>query len=408
MNRAHVALICIACLTFMSRDGAAEPSLARTPPMGWNSWNAFHTDVSDAIVRAQVDAMIRSGMKDVGYLYINIDDGWQGDRDRDGNLRPNRKFPDMKALGDYIHSRGLRLGIYSTPGRKTCGGYEGTFGHEEQDARTFAAWGVDYLKYDWCLSSEVYAEGEHIEAFQKMAAALKRTGRPIVYSVSHHLPRPWLWAPGVGANLWRTMCDLSATWGSISLHGFTQNGLERFAGPGHWNDPDMLQVGNDKLTENESRSHMSLWSILAAPLLAGKDLTKMDAKIHDILTNPEIIAVDQDLLGAQGRRVAQEGPLEVWVKPLSDGSKAVGLFNRSDAQGFTAVRGVDELPCGRCAEVAGLTTPTLVPITVYFRDIGVSETATVRDLWARKNLGTFHSSYTTQVPRHGAAMLRIQ
>jgi len=356
---------------------AQDAELARTPPMGWNSWNHFECAVSDAIVRAQADAMVSSGMKVAGYVYVNIDDCWQGSRDAQGFIHPNDRFPDMKALADYVHSKGLKLGIYSSPGPKTCAGYEGSFGHEEQDAQTYATWGIDYLKYDWCS-----AKGDGVAAYTKMRDALRRAGRPIVYSLCQYgMERVWAWGASVGGNLWRTTGDITDNYDRMAFIGFGQNGLERFAGPGHWNDPDMLEVGNGKMNDDEYRTHLSLWCLLAAPLLAGNDLAKMTPKTLAILTNPEVIAVDQDPAGIQGHRVSQEGPLEVWMKSLADGSKAVGLFNR----GSSAMQ-----------------------VTAYFRDIGVGETARIRDLWGGKDLGPFQESYSANVPRHSVVLIRVK
>ena len=353
--------------------------LARTPPMGWNSWNHFACDVSDAVVRAQADAMVATGMKSVGYTYILIDDCWQGTRDDAGYIRPNAKFPDMKALADYIHGKGLKIGIYSSPGPKTCGGYEGSYGHEEQDAETYAVWGMDYLKYDLCSYDGM---GAQIPAYRKMYDALKKTRRPIVYALCQYgMQKGWEWAASVGGNLWRTDDDIRDNYFSMAELGFGQNGLERFAGPGHWNDPDMLEIGNGGMTDDEYRTHMSLWCILAAPLVAGNNLVTMGAATKAILTNPEVIAIDQDPLGVQGHRVTQEGPLEVWMKPLEDGSKAVGLFNR----GWGAM-----------------------PVTVGLRDLGVGGSAAMRDLWARKDLGRFQEIYTALVPQHGVVMIKVK
>src|SRR5215471_3115353 len=321
---------------------AQKVKLAATPPMGWNSWNHFAKEVSDPIVRAQADAMVSSGMRDAGYIYVNIDDTWEGERDAQGFIHPNSKFPDMKALADYVHSKGLKLGIYSSPGPKTCAKYEGSFGHEEQDAQTYAERGIDYLKYDWCS-----ARGDEKAAYAKMREALQKTGRPMVYSLCQYgRERVWSWGAGVGGNLWRTTGDIQDRYNSMAYIGLGQKGLERYAGPGHWNDPDMLEVGNGGMQEDEYRTHMSLWCLLAAPLLAGNDLTNMSPTTLSLLTNPELIALDQDPAGIQGHRVAQEGPLEVWVKPLADGSKAVGLFNRSNSD---------------------------APLTANFREIGVQE-----------------------------------
>ena len=374
--------ILLSFLTLFSWSGVGrgqDPMLARTPPMGWNSWNHFACDVSDAVVRAQADALVTTGMRSVGYAYILIDDCWQGTRDDAGYIRPNAKFPDMKALADYIHGKGLKIGIYSSPGPKTCGGYEGSYGHEEQDAETYAVWGMDYLKYDLCSYDGM---GAQIPAYRKMYDALKKTRRPIVYALCQYgMQKGWEWAASVGGNLWRTDDDIRDNYFSMAELGFGQNGLERFAGPGHWNDPDMLEIGNGGMTDDEYRTHMSLWCILAAPLLAGNNLVTMGAATKAILTNPEVIAIDQDPLGVQGHRVTQEGPLEVWMKPLEDGSKAVGLFNR----GWGAM-----------------------PVTVGLRDLGVGGSAAMRDLWARKDLGRFQEIYTALVPQHGVVMIKVK
>jgi alpha-galactosidase len=386
MNVKPVLIVVRACtvllllLLFGGLAFAQSDELARTPPMGWNSWNHFACKVTEADVRAAADAMASSGMKDAGYVYVNIDDCWQGQRDEKGVIHPNEKFKDMKALADYVHGKGLKLGIYSSPGPKTCGHHEGSFGHEESDAQTYADWGVDYLKYDYCRPPGDMAG--QIVAYRKMHDALVKTGRPIVFALcTGGTDFVWTWATSVGGSLWRTTTDISDSYMNMAYIGFGQNGLERFAGPGHWNDPDMLEVGNGGMKFDEYRTHMSLWCLLAAPLLAGNDLSKMTPETLSILTNPEVIAVDQDPLGVQGHRVAQEGELEVWAKPLADGSKAVGLFNRSYS---------------------------VMPVTAQFRDIGVGETAAVRDLWEKKDLGVFTSSFTAQVHAHGVVMIKVK
>lgn len=347
--------------------------------MGWSTWYAFGCKVSDATVRAQADALIQSGMQAVGYQYVNIDDCWEGQRDAKGYIHPNSNFPDMKALADYVHSKGLKFGIYSTPGPRTCKGYEGSYGHEEQDAQTFASWGVDFLKYDYCSTGSVYTLEQLPMAYEKMRDALVRTGRPIVFSI-HGRGLIWEWGPSTGANLWRTTDDIKDNYNRMALVGFGQAGLEKFAGPGHWNDPDNLQVGNGGMSNEAYRLQMSLWSILAAPLIAGNDLAHMTPETRAILTNPEVIAVDQDPAGIQGHRVSQLGQLEVWAKPLVDGSKAVGLFNKEQGT---------------------------LPVTVSFRDIGLSNDDCARDLWARKDLGRFEESYTAEVPQRGVVMIRV-
>src|SRR5579863_850814 len=256
-------------IVLMAGPAWANPApLARTPPMGWNSWNHFADKVSDSVIRAQADAMVSSGMRAAGYVYINIDDTWEGKRDAQGVIHPNEKFPDMRALADYVHGRGLKLGIYSSPGPKTCAGFEGSYGHEEQDAQTYAAWGVDYLKYDLCSFHEkMKAAGSPeagnklmLEAYTKMHNAILKTGRPMVFSLCQYgADHVWEWGASVGGNLWRTTDDISDSYDRMSVIGFQQAGLAKYAGPGHWNDPDMLEVGNGKMSANEYRTHMALW-----------------------------------------------------------------------------------------------------------------------------------------------------
>ena len=357
--------------------------------MGWNSWNKFHSKVDDAAVRAQADAMVSSGMRDAGYTYVNIDDTWEGERDAQGNIQTNSKFPDMKALADYVHSKGLKIGIYSSPGTKTCAKFEGSYGHEMQDAKTYAAWGIDYLKYDLCglreqLSAAPSPEAAHtmmVDAYTKMRDALRSTGRPIVYSLCQYgNDAVWEWGTSVGGNLWRTTGDINDHYARMAEIGFGQAGLGRFAGPGHWNDPDMLEVGNGGMNADEYRTHMSLWAILAAPLLAGNDLSTMTDETRAMLTNRDVIAVDQDPAGKQGDRVSAEGPIEVWAKPLADGSKAVAVFNRHPKQ---------------------MTT------TVDFRQLGFAKGAKARDLWKGADLGSLDSPYSVTLPGHGVLLLRV-
>ncbi|HUZ47315.1 MAG TPA: glycoside hydrolase family 27 protein [Terriglobia bacterium] len=386
---------------------AQSLKLASTPPMGWNSWNHFACKVSDAVIREQAAAMASNGMKAAGYEYINIDDCWQGGRDAKGVVHGNARFPDMKALADYVHSKGLKLGIYSSPGPKTCAGYTGSYGHEEQDARTYASWGVDYLKYDWCSAGRIYKPSEMPAIYKKMHEALASTGRPIVFSLCQYgMDNVWRWGASSGGNLWRTTGDIKDDWQRMSRNGFDlQPGLAKYAGPGHWNDPDMLEVGNGGMTEMEDRTHMSLWCMLAAPLIAGNDLTRMSPEALEILTNREVIAVDQDRLGREGYPIAhyKDGkritihvklPLprnsklalgggddqEVWVKPLAGGAMAVALFNRAD---------------------------TPARISVRWREIKMRGTPQVRDLWAHRDLGRIKNGYSAEVPGHGVVMLRV-
>ena len=379
---------------WMGSAGAQAPGLAMTPPMGWNSWNHFAGRVTDADVRAAADAMVSSGMRDAGYVYVNVDDTWEGERDDAGVIHSNKKFPDMKALGDYIHSKGLKFGIYSSPGPQTCARYEASYGWEEQDAKTYAEWGVDYLKYDLCsFRTLMQAAGAgHVgvearkkiandmmrEAYVKMHAALLKTGRPIVLSLCQYgVDDVWTWGASVGGNLWRTTGDISDRYESMEKIGFGQAGLSKYAGPGHWNDPDMLEVGNGKMTADEYRTHMSLWAILAAPLLAGNDLSSMTAETKSILMNTDVIAIDQDTLGRQGDRLRADGLLEVWTKPLANGSIAVGLFNRGT---------------------------TAASMSVTMKEIGMEANAKVQDIWGHVNsVGDF----TGMVPAHGVVLLRV-
>ncbi len=274
-----------------------DNGLVRTPPMGWNSWNKFAGKVDDAAVRSMADAMVSTGMSKLGYVYINIDDTWQGKRDAEGNIVPNRKFPDMKALADYVHSKGLKIGIYSSPGPKTCALYEGSFGHEVQDAKTYAAWGIDYLKYDLCSARNIYnsTQDDLQGLYQKMGEALQETHRPIVYSLCQYGEADvWKWGTRTGGNLWRTTGDIRDEWESMDRIGFSQLEIASYTRAGHWNDPDMLEIGNGGMNADEYRTHMSLWSLLAAPLIAGNDLRSMTDETKSILMNTDVIAIDQD------------------------------------------------------------------------------------------------------------------
>jgi alpha-galactosidase len=368
----------------------APNGLALTPPMGWNSWNKFACDVNERTVRETADAMASSGMRDAGYQYVVIDDCWHGPRDANGFITADvQRFPSgIKALADYVHSRGLKFGIYSDAGRLTCGGRPGSQGHEYQDALTYARWGVDYLKYDWCGTGDRNAQ----EGYAVMADALRASGRDIVFSICEWgTAKPWLWAKNTG-NLWRTTGDI---WDSFSTkdpkrdwaHPVTdivdQNEpLWPFAGPGHWNDPDMLEVGNGGMSPAEYRSHFSLWAMMAAPLMAGNDVARMDESTRSILLNAEVIAVDQDRLGVQGHRVARDGTSEVWVKPLSGGAVAILLFNRGDA------------PATISASANQLGWPAAVR-------------AKVRDLWAHRDAGKWTGAIEATIEPHGVAMFRV-
>ena len=327
-----------------------DNGLARTPPMGWNSWNHFRGQVDDATVRTIADAMVANGMRDAGYVYVNIDDTWELGRDTTGHITTNRKFPDMKALADYVHGKGLKLGIYSSPGPFTCAGYEGSYGHEADDARTYAAWGIDYLKYDWCGAARLYRDSDMQAVYQKMGDALRATGRPIVFSLCQYGRQDvWKWGAEVGGNLWRTTGDISDTWESMSRIGFGQEQLAPYAKPGHWNDPDMLEIGNDVKPE-----------------------------ILSILTNRDAIAIDQDPLGRQGRRLRSDGDVEIWTKPLSGGGQAIGVFNRGAGPAQATIRCEEFQLCD----------------------------ADVRDVWGHAQPARF-TSYSAAIPSHGVALLRI-
>jgi alpha-galactosidase len=371
------------------QDGLIFDDLARTPTMGWNSWNKFACNVSETLIRETADAMVATGLKDAGYKYIVIDDCWQVSRDAGGNIVPDpERFPSgMKALADYVHSKGLKFGLYSDAGTATCQKRPGSKGFEEKDAQQYASWGVDYLKYDWC-----FTEGQDTrEAYTMMSRALRATGRPIVLSICEWgNTQPWLWAPGVG-QLWRTTGDIqdcwdcSQPWGGMGLVHLIdlQTDLYPYAGPGHWNDPDMLEVGNGKMTTAEYRTHFSFWCLLAAPLMAGNDLRNMSPETKEILTNNEVIAIDQDSLGIQGRKVADAGATEIWMKPLGGAARAVILFNRGSV---------------------------IAPLSVSWDQIGFAPgiQAQVRDLWAKRDLGRFKGHFTARVEPHGVVMIRVQ
>jgi alpha-galactosidase len=378
------------------RRAASVPVTAATPPMGWNSWNFFAGKVTDKDIRDTADLLVSSGMRDAGYVYVNIDDTWEGKRDAQGRIQSNEKFPDMKALADYVHSKGLKLGIYSSPGPQTCARYEGSLGHEEQDAQTYADWGIDYLKYDLCSFIPQVMQKQAPDdpagqeklmraAYEKMHQAILKTGRPMVYSLCQYgWDSVWEWGPSVGANLWRTTGDIQPNFDRMSEIGRGQAGLAKFAGPGHWNDPDMLEVGNGRLTLDENQTHMTLWAMLAAPLIAGNNLTAMKPEIAAILMNKEAIAIDQDALGKQGDRVFADGPLEIWAKPLKNGAKAVAIFN------------------------FGESASEMRKDNLHLKEMGFAGAVTARDVWAGKDLGKITDAYKVTVPRHGVALLIVR
>ncbi|MCI4591981.1 glycoside hydrolase family 27 protein [Sphingobium sp. BYY-5] len=355
--------------------------LATTPPMGWSSWNKFAEHIDDRTVRAMADAMVSTGLRDAGYLYINIDDGWQGKRDANDMLQPNEKFPDMKALTAYVHSKGLKIGIYSSQGPRTCAGYEGSYGHVAQDAKSFADWGFDYLKYDLCSGEWFYADADRVKrSYHEMGAALQATGRDILFSLCEYGRFDvGSWGRDVGGQLWRTTGDITDDYETMTKIGFDKNGNPAHAGPHGWNDPDMLEIGNGGMSAAEYRTHMTLWAMSAAPLMMGHDLRETSAETLALLTNRRVIAVDQDARGVQGKAVRKQGALEVWAKPLADGRVALALFNRG-------------------AESASLELTAA--------DAGFSSVTQVEDLWSGATAAILPTSYT--VPAHGAVMIAVK
>jgi alpha-galactosidase len=366
---------------------ALDNGLAKTPPMGWNSWNTFGCNINEQLIKDVADSIVSKGLKDAGYTYVVIDDCWQSGRNANDTIIADPvRFPSgIKKLADYIHSKGLKFGIYSCAGNLTCAGKPGSLDHEEIDAKTYAKWGVDYLKEDWCNTTGLDAQTQ----YTKMRDALLSSGRQILFSICEWgQNNPWEWGKNVG-NMWRTTTDITACYNCVNgiFLGWAQildrnANLAPFAGPGYWNDPDMLEVGNSGLTTIESRSHFIMWCMLAAPLIAGNDIRSMNSMIKEILTAPEIIAVDQDSLGIQGTRIKNNNNLQVWQKPLADGSVAVALFNKSD---------------------------NAATISVSLNDIGFqSDTAYVRDLWLRTNLGIVLDTFKTSVDPHGVIIVKIK
>lgn len=367
--------------------------ISLTPPLGWNSWNCWGLSVSDEKIRQSADAMKSSGLSDHGWTYINIDDGWEYMHDKDGNILTNSKFPNMRALCDYVHSLGLKIGIYSSPGRKTCGGYEGSLGFEEKDVQHYAAWGIDYLKYDWCSYSEVAPDPtpEQLKyPYQVMRRALRNVNRDIHYSLCQYgMGDVWKWGASVDGNSWRTTGDIEDTWESLSLIGFSQDKCSPYSAPGRWNDPDMLVVGrvgwgpslhNTRLTPEEQYTHITLWSLLASPLLIGCDLTQLDAFTLSLLTNDEVLAVNQDPLGKQAIQVKKTGEYEIWIRDLEDGSKAVGLFNK---------------------------TEKAMNIPVEMKALTLDGKCQMRDLWVQKDLGQVCRHFEMKTWPHGARLIRL-
>lgn len=373
----------------------ADGLLALTPPMGWNSWNVWAGDVDQSKMEAAAKELIETGLANFGYDYVNIDDTWEAGRDSDGNVLANKKFPSMTGLTSYVHDLGLKVGLYSSPGPKTCAGYTGSYQHELQDADQYAAWGFDFLKYDWCSYGEIDRNPD-LAGFQKpyiqMSHDLRSTDRDIVFSLCQYgMGKVWNWGRKVGGNLWRTTGDINDTWSSMSANCFGASEWAKGAGPGGWNDPDMLIVGKlgwggkprpTRLTPTEQVTHISMWSLLSAPLILGCDLTQIDHWTIQLLTNPEVIDVDQDALGRPATRISTQNEAEVWARPLSNGDWAVGLVNR----GETAVR-----------------------VKVDFKELGgMKGRHMVRNLWLRENIGTRVGSFAQEVQPHGTVFVRIR
>jgi alpha-galactosidase len=383
-------LLILMALCLFANGFAQKFDLAKTPPMGWNSWNKYGCDVSETLIMQMADAMVSSGMKDAGYNYIVIDDCWQVSRDENGEIVCDKdRFPHgMKYVADYVHSKGLKFGIYSCAGKATCQGRPGGFGHEYQDARTYARYGVDYLKYDWCNSSTQDAKS----SYANMRDALYTAGRPIVFSICEWgSNKPWEWAGSVG-HLWRTTGDISDSWNSMIRIFDLQKDLARYTGPGHWNDPDMLEVGNGGMTAEEYKTHFTLWCMLASPLMAGNDLASMSPEIKTILTNKEVIALDQDSLGRQATCYRDNGDYQIWMKPLSNDEKAICLLNKSDEKKTVLV---DFALLARSG--AGRRPGVTLTIDNY----------RVRDLWEHKDLVLKETSVYTDLAPHTVKVYRF-
>ena len=395
MKRLFCIFLCVAASAFAQKF----EGLALTPPMGFNTWNTFAKDINEILIKQTADAMVKNGMRDAGYTYIVIDDCWSlKERDAEGNLVPDpAKFPSgMKALGDYLHDRGFKFGIYSCAGSKTCGGYPGSQGHEYQDARLFAAWGVDYLKYDWCFTGT----RDPKEAYTTMRDALFAARRPVVFSICEWgQSKPWEWAKDVG-HLWRTTGDINACYSCVQRwergwkvivdlqYSLVQpadgpdNGIGQYAGPGHWNDPDMLEVGKEGLTFAESRAHFSLWCMLAAPLIAGNDVRNVSPEILALMTDKEALAIDQDAAGKEGWRFRADAKQEIWVRQLGNGDWALVLLNVGD---------------------------TPADLTVNFGPMWfIGATCQIHDIWGKKDIGTTAKPFTTHLDSHDAAFLRLK
>ena len=389
-------------LTVENQQGYADRDLkiivgdiiSLTPPMGWNSWNCWGLSVSDKKVRQSANAMKSTGLIDHGWTYINIDDGWEDTHDKNGNILTNAKFPNMPALCSYVHSLGLKIGIYSSPGPKTCGGYEGSYGFEAKDAMNYASWGIDYLKYDWCSYGNIAPNPtpEQLKKpYKEMKHALRKANRDIHYSLCQYgMGDVWSWGAEVDGNSWRTTGDIEDTWESLSTIGFSQGKCSPWSAPGRWNDPDMLTVGwvgwgpalhYTRLTPSEQYTHISLWSLLAAPLLIGCDLEQLDAFTLNLLTNDEVLAINQDPMGKQAMQIRTSDDYEIWARDLEDGSKAIGLFNKTEK-------------------------PLNVPVEMT--DVQLEGKWLLRDVWTQCDLGKVRGHFEMKVLPHGVRLVILR
>jgi len=392
-------VLCAGFLFAMHTHAQKFDDLAKTPQMGWNSWNTFGCEINEQMIRDMADALVKNGMKDAGYNYINIDDCWHGERDEKGFIQANKShFPSgIKALADYVHSKGLKIGIYSDVGNTTCAGRPGSRGHEYQDAMTYASWGIDYVKYDWCDSKEINPKS----AYATMRDAIKSAGRPMLFSICEWGDnKPWEWGQDIGHS-WRTTGDIYPCWNCEHNHGSwssfgvlrildKQDGLRKYAGPGHWNDMDMMEVGNG-MTEAEDRSHFSLWAMLASPLIAGNDLRTMSDSTRKILTNKDMIAINQDALGIQAQKWLDEGDLEIFAKPLADGGLAILFLNRSDSTKTIKHVWKDHY-----------LKDDIFKIEIYFE----KHIFTWKNVWTGKT-GDTKASLNLTIPAHDVVVLRL-
>lgn len=409
----------IATITAKNEKGEASSELkivigkhklSLTPPMGWNSWNSWAGSIDQEKTAAAAEAMVKSGLIEHGWTYINIDDCWEAEeRTADGELLCNDKFPDIKGLTDQIHDMGLKVGIYSSPGPNTCQNFHGSLQHELQDAQTWAGWGIDYLKHDWCGYSKV-VEDNSLEAYKKpyfvMRDALDKIDRDIVYSICQYgMKEVWTWGEEVGGNLWRTTGDIVDTWSSLYKNGFSQDNNAQYAKPGKWNDPDMLIVGYvgwganlhpTKLSPDEQYTHISLWSLLSSPLLIGCDMDRLDDFTLSLLTNDEVLAVNQDVLGKQAIPVFWEDGIEIWAKDMEDGSLAVGIITT----GFGDIKDPVKLFSWDDSE-------PIKNVTIDLSVLGLSGSHAIRDLWRQKELGNYTDTFKTEVPHHGVTLVKI-